>query len=146
VGYRTKQRILNSGNSNGKEALKEMINILSHQGNANQNNSEVPSDTHQNSWDQKLKGQLRLARIWSKGETPPLLVGMQTCTTTLEINLIFSQKIGSNSTSRPSYTTPGHRPKRCPLYHKDTCLAIFIAAWFVMSRKWNLNVPQLRNG
>jgi hypothetical protein len=41
-------------------------------------------------------------------------VGMQTCTTTLEINLEISQKTGDSSTTRPSHTTPGHTPKRCP--------------------------------
>jgi hypothetical protein len=30
-----------------------------------------------------------------------------------KINLTFPQKIGNRSTSRPSYTTPGHIPKRC---------------------------------
>jgi hypothetical protein len=42
--------------------------------------------------------------------TPPLLVGVQTCTTTRKINFSLSQKIGI---SRPSYTTSGHIPKRC---------------------------------
>jgi hypothetical protein len=42
---------------NGCKALKEMINILSHQGNANQNESY----THQNGQTQKLKGQHMLA-------------------------------------------------------------------------------------
>jgi hypothetical protein len=32
--------------------------------------------------------------------------GMQTCTTTLEINLVDPQKIQNSSTSRPSYTIP----------------------------------------
>jgi hypothetical protein len=41
-------RILNRGISNGWEALKEMFNILSHQGNANQNNFEIASYTSQN--------------------------------------------------------------------------------------------------
>jgi hypothetical protein len=35
-------------NSNGQEAPKEMFNILSHQGNANQNDSEIPPYTSQN--------------------------------------------------------------------------------------------------
>jgi hypothetical protein len=34
-------------------------------------------------------------------------------TTTLKINLNISQKIGNISTSRHSYTTPGHIPTRC---------------------------------
>jgi hypothetical protein len=48
MGYRAKQRILNRGNSNGWEETKEMFNILSHQGNANQNNPEIPPHTSQN--------------------------------------------------------------------------------------------------
>ena len=39
MGYRAKQRILNRGISNGGETLKEMLNVLSHQGETNQNNS-----------------------------------------------------------------------------------------------------------
>ena len=38
---------------------------------------------------------------------------MQSCTTTLDINLAVSQKIGNSSTWRPSYTAPGHIPKSC---------------------------------
>jgi hypothetical protein len=34
-----------------------------------------------------------LARMWSKGNTPPLLVGVHTYRITLEINLTVSQKI-----------------------------------------------------
>jgi hypothetical protein len=33
---------------NGLEAPKEMFNILSHQGNVNQNDSEIPPHTSQN--------------------------------------------------------------------------------------------------
>ena len=54
MGYRTEnsqQRNL----SNGREALKEIFNVLSHQENASQNNSEILSYTYQNGQDQKLK-------------------------------------------------------------------------------------------
>jgi hypothetical protein len=44
MGYRSKQKILNGGISNGRETLKAMFNILSYQGNANQNDSEIPSE------------------------------------------------------------------------------------------------------
>ena len=44
-GYRAKQRILNWGILNGSESSKEMFNILSHQGNANQNNPDIPPHT-----------------------------------------------------------------------------------------------------
>jgi hypothetical protein len=49
-----------------------------------------------------------LVRVWRKRDTSPFLVGLQTGTTTLEINLGVPQKIESISSS----TTPGHIPKR----------------------------------
>ena len=49
-----------------------------------------------------FKGQHMLVRLWSKGNTPPLLVGVQAGTTTLEINLEVPQKAGNSSTLRPS--------------------------------------------
>ncbi|KAL6066321.1 hypothetical protein STEG23_033459 [Scotinomys teguina] len=47
-GYRAKQRTLNRRISNGQKTFKEVLNILSHQRNANQNNSKIPSYTCQN--------------------------------------------------------------------------------------------------
>jgi hypothetical protein len=41
MGYRAKKRIHNRGISNGTEWLKKTLNKLSHQGNANRNNTEV---------------------------------------------------------------------------------------------------------
>ena len=46
MGHKTKQRILNRGISNGREALKEMFKVLSHQRNANQNICEISSYTY----------------------------------------------------------------------------------------------------
>ena len=85
-----------------------------------------------------------LERMWRKRNTPPLLEGLQTGTTTLEINLEVSQKIGNRSTSRPSYAAPGY-PKDAPPYNKDTCATMFIAALFVLAKN-NSDVPQLKNG
>ncbi|KAL6083254.1 hypothetical protein STEG23_032570 [Scotinomys teguina] len=48
MGYRVKQRIYGRRISNGRKTFKEMLNILSHQRNDNQNNSEIPSYTCQN--------------------------------------------------------------------------------------------------
>ena len=48
MGYRAKQRIHNRGILNGREALKEMLKVLSDQGNANQNSPEIPPYTNQN--------------------------------------------------------------------------------------------------
>ena len=52
-----------------------------------------------------------LERIWSKRNTLPFLVGVQTCTVTMEINMAVFQKIWNASTSGPSYTTLGHIPQ-----------------------------------
>lgn len=76
-----------------------------------------------------------LESMCSKGNTSPLLVQVQNCTTTLEINLVVSQKIGNSSTLRLSYTTPEHILKRCfmiPLNEKY--FTMFIAALFVIAR------------
>jgi hypothetical protein len=49
-----------------------------------------------------------LVRIWRKRNTPPLLVALQACTTTLEISLMIHQKIGHSTTGESSNATPGH--------------------------------------
>ena len=56
-----------------------------------------------------------LERMWSKGNTHPLLVGMQTCVTTLEISVEVFKETGSQPTSRPSNSTIGNIPKRFPI-------------------------------
>jgi hypothetical protein len=48
MGYRAKQRMLNRGILNDQESLKEMSNIPSFQGNANQKDWEIPPYTNQN--------------------------------------------------------------------------------------------------
>ena len=80
--------------------------------NANQNISEVPPYIYHNGKLQNSKDNHTLAKMWSKGSSPSLLIGVQACTTTLEINLVVSQKTGNRSTSRPSCSTPGHIPRR----------------------------------
>ena len=52
-----------------------------------------------------------LESMWSEGNTPPLLVGIQTCTTTLKIGMMVSQKVGNQPSSGPSNTTFGHTQK-----------------------------------
>jgi hypothetical protein len=74
--------------------------------------------------------------MWRKRNTPPLLVGLETGTTTLKISLLIPQIIGHSTTSGPNYTTPGHIPKNAPTYNKDTCSTMFIAALFIIARSW----------
>ena len=94
--------------------LKKMFNILNHQGNVNQNNLEIPPHSSQNGQDQKLRWQQMLARMWRKRNTPPFWVGLQACTTTLEISLAVPQKIGHSTTGGSSNTSPGHISRRSP--------------------------------
>jgi hypothetical protein len=77
-----------------------------------------------------------LASIWSKGNTPPLLMGMLTCITTLGINLAVSKKTGNSSTSRPAIPLLGIYPKDAPTFHKNTCSTMIIAAFFIIARNW----------
>ena len=49
-----------------------------------------------------------LTRMWRKRDTPPLLVGLQAGTTTLEISLAVPQEIGHSTTGGSSNTSPGH--------------------------------------
>jgi hypothetical protein len=51
--------------------------------------------------------------LFKNRNTPPLLMEVQICTTTLESNLVTSQKIGDISTSSPSYITLGHISEKC---------------------------------
>jgi hypothetical protein len=66
-----------------------MFKVLRHQENANQNNDEFPSYTHQNDKDQKQEI-AHAGEDVKNGNTPSLLMGVQTWTTTLEINLAVS--------------------------------------------------------
>ena len=87
--------------------------MLNHQGNANQNNPELLPHT------------IRMAKIKNSGDskcmlgcgergtlTPSLLVGLQAFTTTLEISLAVSQKIGQGTTVGSRNTAPGHISRR----------------------------------
>ena len=58
-----------------QQAHEKMLSITDHQGNANQNHSEIPPHTCQNGYHQIDKQQV-LARMWRKGELPALLMGL----------------------------------------------------------------------
>jgi hypothetical protein len=65
-----------------------------------------------------------------------VLVGLQACTTTLEVSLEVSQKIGHNTPRRSSNNSPGHIPEEVPTGNKSTCSTMVIAALFIISRSW----------
>ena len=77
-----------------------------------------------------------LERVWRKRNTPPLLVGLQIGTTTLEISLAVPQKTVHDTSQGPFYTSPGIYPEDSLACNKDTCSIIFIAALFIIARSW----------
>jgi hypothetical protein len=64
-----------------------------------------------------------LVRMWRKRSTPPLLVGLQACTTTLEI-----RKLDIVLAEDPAIPLLGIYPEDIPTSKKDTCSTMFIAA------------------
>ena len=111
-----------------------MLNILSHQRNATQNNSEITSYICKYGQDQKHWWQLMLERMWGKGNTLPFLVGVQTDTAVLYFIMAISLKIRKQPSSSPSNTTFVIYPKNPQSYHKNMCSTMFIAALFVIAR------------
>ena len=74
-----------------------------------------------------------LERMQGKGNTPALLVGVQTCTAALEISMAISQKRRKQPTSRLSNTTFGYISKGCSIIPQGHCSTMFIAALFVIA-------------
>ena len=56
-----------------------------------------------------------LKRMWNKGNTPPLLVGVQTFPATLEVSVVIPQKTGDQPTTSLSCTALGHIPRGCSI-------------------------------
>ena len=54
-------------------------------------------------------------RMWGKGNTPALLVGVQIGPDPLDISMAISQKIRKQPISRPSNTTFGYISKGCSI-------------------------------
>ena len=84
-----------------------------------------------------LKWQHMLSRMWGKWTSPtstPLLVGVQKCTTTLEISLTISQKICNIPTSDPAIPLLGICSKDAPPSYKDNFSGMRIAAALIIAR------------
>lgn len=73
--------------------------------------------------------------VWSKENTHPLLVGTQTYTATMEINMAVPQKT-IDLPQDPATPLLGIYPKDAPSYHKDTCSTMLIVALFKGGRNW----------
>ena len=77
-----------------------------------------------------------LVRMWRKRYTPPLLVGMQVGTTTLEITLVVHQKTVHNTSRGPAKPLLGIYPEDSRACNKDTCSTMFIADLIIIARSW----------
>lgn len=70
-----------------------------------------------------------LAFTWSKVNTQPLLIGVETYKATMEISVVFLQEDINISTSRSSYTTPGHIPTTQTCFSTMFTDAVLLIAW-----------------
>ena len=75
-----------------------------------------------------------LARMWRKRNTPPLLVGLQACATTLESVWWFLRKLDIVLLEDPAIPLLGIYPEDVPTGKKDTCSTMFIAALLIIVR------------
>jgi hypothetical protein len=71
-----------------------------------------------------------LVRMWRKRNTPPLLVGLQAGTTTLEI-----RKLDIVLLEDPAIPLLDIYPEDVPTGKKDTCSTMFIAASLIIARR-----------
>ena len=75
--------------------------------------------------------------MWNKGNTPSLILSVQTYTPIVEISLVISQNIGNSSLKDPAILLLVITLKDAlPPYHKDTCSIMFIVALFIKARNW----------
>jgi hypothetical protein len=75
------------------------------------------------------------ARMWGKRNTPPLLVGEQAAKTTLEISLAV-RKLDILLPEDLAIPLLGIFPEDAATCNKVICSTMFIAALFVISRRW----------
>ena len=75
-------------------------------------------------------------RRWRKRKTPPLLVGLQACTTTLEISLVVPRKLDIVLLEDPAIPLLDIYPENVPTSNKGTCSTMIIAALFIIDRSW----------
>lgn len=77
-----------------------------------------------------------LVNMESRGNTHPLLVGLQSWTASVEMSVAVLQENGNRFTSRSSYITLGHIPKWHFVLSWRHCSTMFIAVLFIISRNW----------
>jgi hypothetical protein len=77
-----------------------------------------------------------LAKMWRKRNTPPLLVGLQACATTLKSVWWFLRKLDIVLPKDVAISLLGIYLEDVPTGNKNTCSTMFIAALFIIARSW----------
>lgn len=72
----------------------------------------------------------------NKEKIHAVIVGVQTCTVTKQINAVNFQKDGNQSISCFGYTALGIYTKDTLSYHKDNCSNTLIATLVLTSTNW----------
>ena len=121
MGYRAKQKVLNWEIPNGWEASKEVVDILSHQGNANQNNPEISPHTSQIGQDPKLRWQQMLARLWERGTLLHCWWGCKMVQPLWKSVWQFLRKMDIVLPEDPVIQLLGIYPREAPTSNKETC-------------------------
>ena len=79
-----------------------------------------------------------LARMWRKGNSFALLVGMQTGAATVESSMKIPQQIKNGSAFDPTIPLLGiYRKKPETLISKNISIPVFIALLFTIAKIWN---------
>ncbi len=82
----------------GQKVHEKMFNIISYQGNANQNYTKISPYPRQIGKNIQNQERQMLEGLWRKRNPHTLLVGMQTGTATMESSMEYPQKIKNRST------------------------------------------------
>ena len=115
-----------------------MFNIFSHQGNENKK-WLCDSILHLSEWlrlKNKNKTHHQQQNTWGKGNTPLLLLWLQTSIDTLKSIWWFLRKLRINLPQGPAIPFLSMYPKDTPSYHKAICLTMFMMALFITARNW----------
>ena len=102
MGERSKQTVLQSTHTDGQRALENMLNITNFLRSANQNYNEVSPHANQNGHHHMME------RVWRKGNSPTLLVGMEIGAATTEKLRRFLKRIKKRVPIQSSNPTPVH--------------------------------------
>jgi hypothetical protein len=88
-----------------------------------------------------------LVRMWSKRNTPPLLMGLKTVQPLWKSIWWFLRKLEIVLPEVPAIPLFSIYPKDTSPYHKDKCSFMLIAALLVISRSWKQpRCPSSKNG